>query len=344
MSLLFQFQNAQTTPVEISAVAFYNLENLFDTQDDPHKNDNDFLPTGKYHWTEEQYHFKSHQMAAVISQLGGTGNLYPPDVVGVAEIENDDVLRSLTEDSALKPLGYGFIHEESPDQRGVDVGLLYRREAFVPEDIKSRKLYLKNEKNKPVRTRDQLIVTGLLRGEAFAFIVSHWPSRIGGVKRSNPLREAAAAVNKIIFDSLLKLTPDLKIISMGDFNDNPSDPSFKAVLKTLPTPATDVSGKSLYNPMEERYKHGDWTLIYQNKPFFFDQIFFNGNLLSGDNTSYKFLKAGVFNKPFLISQEGKYKGYPKRSFVNNAYTKGYSDHLPVYVQLVRGRPSALNPK
>lgn len=194
-------------------------------------------------------------------------------------------------------------------------------------------IYRDNDKTKRIYTRDQLLVSGMLDGEKIHFIVNHWPSRSGGEARSRPKRIKAAKLNKQIIDSLFSEDPYAKIITMGDLNDDPTSPSVKEVLKTKEN-REDVKLKELYNPMEEMHNKGIGTLAWRDSWNLFDQIILSKELLKKDYSSYRFYKAGIFNKSYLANPRGRYKGYPYRSFANG-FTGGYSDHFPVYVYLIK---------
>lgn len=316
-------------------IAFYNVENLFDTINDPKTFDDDRTPDGAEHWTSEIYNDHVQKIAKVLSEIGSDVTRQAPDIIGVAEIENKDVLVDLINTDYLKKYNYGIIHYDSPDRRGIDVGLLYKKSAFRPISSSKHPLIIHDKvTGDRIYTRDQLLVEGELDGEKVYFIVNHWPSRRGGEAASRPSREAAAAVNKQIIDSILKQDPNAKIIAMGDFNDDPINSSFKNILKTKEK-KEDVKPGELYNPMESMLKKGMGSLAYQDGWNLFDQIYFTQELLKSDKSSYRFWKAGIYNKPYLTSTTGKYKGYPFRSMSYGNYTGGYSDHFPVYIYLVR---------
>lgn len=316
-------------------IAFYNVENLFDTINDPNTLDDDRTPQGADRWTSKVYNDHVQKIAKVISEIGREVTQQAPDIVGLAEIENQEVLVDLINTDFLKKYNYGIVHFDSPDRRGVDVGFLYKKDVFRPISTSKHELIIKDrETGKRIYTRDQLLVSGMLDGEMIHFIVNHWPSRRGGEAASRPNREAAAALNKKIIDSLLKKDPRAKIISMGDFNDDPISSSFKKILQTK-RKKEKVKPGELYNPMENMLRKGMGSLAYQDGWNLFDQIFFTQELLKEDKSSYRFWKAGIFNPPYLTSTTGKYKGYPFRSMSYGNYTWGYSDHFPVYVYLIR---------
>lgn len=321
---------------KIHTVAFYNLENLFDFEDDPMTFDDDRTPDGKDRWTEEIYRKKIENMAAVIAQIGSDLTATAPVLVGVCEIENRRVLEDLLSTADLNKLNYGIIHFDSPDRRGIDVALLYRKNLFIPTNYKAIELFIydDNDKTKRIYTRDQLIVSGLLDGDKIHLIINHWPSRSGGEARSRAKRIKAAKLNKRLIDSLWSDDPYAKIISMGDFNDDPTSPSIKKVLDTKKN-NKNLPMKQLFNPMESMYKEGLGTLAWRDSWNLFDQMIISSELVKKDFSSYRFYKAGIFNKSFLANQRGRYKGYPYRSFADEGFTGGYSDHFPVYIYLIK---------
>ncbi|WP_298314930.1 endonuclease/exonuclease/phosphatase family protein [uncultured Aquimarina sp.] len=321
---------------KVNTVAFYNVENLFDTEDDPITYDDDRTPNGKDHWTEDIYKDKLKNMAKVISEIGADVTKNTPALIGVAEIENRKVLEDLANEPVLLPKDYGIVQFDSPDRRGIDVALLYQKSLFRPINTSKHELliYRTDDPTKRVYTRDQLLVSGYLDGDLIHVIVNHWPSRSGGEARSRRKREKAAELNKKIIDSLFDIDPYAKIITMGDLNDDPDNSSVKKVLAAK-SEKEDVKLKGLYNPMYNMSKKGIGSLAWRDSWNLFDQIIVSKGLLDKDYSSYKYYKAGVFNKNYLANPRGRYKGYPYRSFANGAYTGGYSDHFPVYIYLIK---------
>lgn len=321
---------------QVYSIAFYNLENLYDTLDDPLKFDDDRTPKGKDRWTEEIYRKKINNMAFAISQIAVEEAFAPPVILGVCEIENREVLEDLITHPLLQPFDYGFIHYDSPDLRGIDVALLYRKEHFHPINSLTHELILEDPDipGKRVYTRDQLVVSGTLDGEQIDLIVNHWPSRSGGEKSSGPKREKAALLNLKIIDSLQRINPYAKIISMGDFNDDPNSKSFRKILKPKSN-KNEVTLKEFYNPMMPMFKQGIGSLAYRDGWNLFDQILISQALLEKNTSAYTFFKAGIYNPSFLTTSSGQYKGYPFRSFGSNGFTNGYSDHFPVYILLLK---------
>ena len=320
----------------VNTIAFYNVENLFDTENDPITFDDDRTPDGKDHWTEEIYQSKLKNMAKVIAEIGKNVSGTAPAIVGVCETENRKVLDDLVNQDALINEDYGIIQFDSPDRRGIDVALLYRKNIFTPTNYTKHELliYDNNDVTKRIFTRDQLVVSGLLDGDKIHLIVNHWPSRSGGEARSRHKRLKAAELNKHIIDSLFSIDPYSKIITMGDLNDDPTSPSVKKVLNTK-ADKDEVGLKELYNPMEEMYKQGLGSLAWRDGWNLFDQMIISAAFLDKDYSSYRFYQAGIYNKSYLANPRGRYKGYPYRSFANGSYTGGYSDHFPVYIYLIK---------
>jgi hypothetical protein len=337
-SLLFTTnQNAQEKRnFKIHTIAFYNLENLFDTENDPLTYDDDRTPDGKDHWTEEIYQDKLKNMAKVMAEIGAEVSGNTPAIIGVCETENRKVLEDLVNQETLIKQDYGIIQFDSPDRRGIDVALLYKKKLFTPTHYKAKELliYDDNDKSKRVFTRDQLVVSGMLDGEKIHLIVNHWPSRSGGEKRSRSKRIKAAKLNRQIIDSIFSDDPYAKIITMGDLNDDPTNPSVKDHLNAK-RKVSNLDIKELYNPMEDLAKQGYGSLAYRDSWNLFDQIIISTELTKKDFSSYRFYKAGIYNETYLVNAHGRYKGYPYRSFASGSYTGGYSDHFPVYIYLIK---------
>lgn len=320
---------------KIHTIAFYNLENLFDTINDINKFD-ERSPIMEIKANRgEVYKKKVHNMARVIADIGLDVTKNTPAIIGVSEIENREVLEDVINDPLLLHKDYGIVHFHSPDARGIDVGLLYQKRLFTPIYTSSHELKIYNDNTrKRIYTRDQLLVSGKLEGEMIHIIVSHWPSRSGGEARSRPKRIAAAKLNKRIIDSLQSIDPYAKIFTMGDFNDDPTNSSIKDVLKAKQN-KKDVSLKGIYNPMEAMFKKGLGSNAYRDAWSLFDQILITKPLLEKDYSSFRFYKAGIFDKNYLINKKGRWKGYPFRSFADGGFTNGFSDHFPVYVYIIK---------
>ena len=319
---------------QVTAVAFYNLENLFDPADDPKRFDEEFTPNGANHYTEAVYRQKLHNMATVISQLATDVTPDGPAIIGHAEVENEKVLLDLAAQPEIRSRMYKVVHFESPDARGIDVAMLYNPKYFTV--LKAQALYTNISRfgEKGGKTRDVLYVVGLLAGDTTHVFVNHWPSRRGGDAASAPLRAIAANVSKLVIDSLVKINPACKIINMGDLNDDPTDPSVAKVLGAKGKKEKVQLG-DLYNPWVSFYNKGIGTLGYNDVWNLFDQIIISGGYLRGPEEQWRFYKAEVFNRDFLKEKFGQYKGYPHRSFSGSTWINGYSDHFPTIIYLVK---------
>jgi hypothetical protein len=321
---------------QVACVGFYNVENLFDTIDDPLTRDEEYLPWGANKWNTFKYFDKLKKLTTVISQLGTE---YTPDgvsVIGLAEIENRLVLQDLINTPGLKERNMDIVHYDGPDRRGVDVGFLYRKDHF--KVLSSRTIRVNNPLDTNFRTRDQLLVSGELFGERMHFMVAHWPSRRGGEKRSAHLRMLAAKAGRVVIDSILNAEPNAKIIYMGDLNDDPVNKSVTEGMRARGQRDKLQEGE-FYNASYKHYKDGIGTLAWNDVWNLFDQMILSQPLVSEDKSSFVYHKKKVFNKPFVRQQDGNFKGYPFRSFVGGTYHGGYSDHFAVYLFLIRDLPS-----
>lgn len=314
---------------EIACVGFYNLENLFDTVDDPNKRDEEYLPDGKNKWTQKKYESKLFNMARVISEIGKEGSKDGFAILGVCEVENRDVLEDLVKQPAIVARNLKIVHDNSPDKRGIDVALLYNPKRFKFIEKRAYRLNAFKEDGDTLFTRNQLLVTGKLDKERVHVIVNHWPSRSGGEKRSRPSRNKAGQLCRSIVDSILMAEPKAKIFVMGDLNDDPTNDSVKKYLMTKAN-KKEMSDKYLYNPWENILADGYGTLAYRDNWNLFDQIIMSNAIVDKKTKGYKLLTAKIFRKKYMIQQEGRYKGYTFRG-----RDGGYSDHLPTYVYLVR---------
>ena len=321
---------AQNGKMGIYSVAFYNLENLFDTENDPLINDEEFLPEGVNQWTDDKYQLKLKNMAHVISLLGREHCPGGPAAIGVSEIENRRVLEDLINTGDLASMGLDIIHYDSPDLRGVDVALLYNPKLF---QVSSSKPYAYRLPDNPdFKTRDVLLVSGTLAGDSFHILVNHWPSRRGN--KSSELREFAAAINKHIVDSIYTVNPAAKVVIMGDLNDDPKDKSCSKILKAERKKENTKPG-GLFNPMWGLYDRGIGSLAYQGQWNLFDQIIVSHSLLGDDRSSLKLWKPEIFNRDFLIQKEGADKGSGFRTFSGGRFINGYSDHFPVLIYMLK---------
>ena len=327
--------NGQEKKFGCYAVCFYNLENLFDTIHDEGKRDDEFLPNGSYRWTSMKYRSKLKNMSTVISQLGT--DLLPgigASIVGVSEIENARVLTDLVNQPLLKEKNMQFVHIEGPDRRGVDCALLYNPRFFTPEKSFLQP-YIYEPKDSAQRTRGFLTVQGKMAGDDLTVIVCHWPSRFA----TSYYRERAGAQVRQLKDSILSANPKMKILVMGDMNDDPFDKSMAESLGAKKEIA-QVNDGELYNPWwSTLVKTGRGTLTYQGGWNLFDQIVLSSNLLNRESkrdfSTLKYHKHEIFQRDFLMQTEGKYKGNTKRTTAGGVWLDGYSDHLPVVVYLLK---------
>jgi hypothetical protein len=317
---------AQNKPLNAYVIGFYNLENLFDTIDDPIKNDVQFLPNGDYAWGTMKYTNKLQKMAYAISQM--PKNLA---ILGVSEIENINVLEDLVKEPAISNRNLKPILVEGPDKRGIDVGLLYNSKLFSPTNVTSTRVESELEN---FFTRDQLCVSGILDGEEIHVIVVHWPSRSGGQQRSIPRRAEAARTTKHICDSLFAINPDAKIVIMGDLNDDPIDPSVTKELGAK-SKIEETKKSELFNTTYAFYKQGIGTLAYKDQWNLFDQVIISQAWLNKNRKSLTYWKTEIFNKDFLKQQDGRYKGYPLRTHAGGVWANGYSDHFPCLIWVVK---------
>jgi hypothetical protein len=321
---------------DVACIGFYNLENLFDTLDTPDVNDAEFTPEGDKKWNSKKYYEKLNNLSRVISEMGTEITPDGPAILGVCEIENKEVLVDLVKTEKLRGRNYAIVHYNSPDRRGVDVGLLYQPKYFKVTSSKSYTLKIEGDTN--FKSRDQLLVSGDLLGEKTHFIVGHWPSRSGGEKRSAPLRMAAARLGLQIMDSLKRADPNAKIILMGDLNDDPKSPSVKKVLAGNGR-IDKLEPNNHFNASEESFNKGIGTLAWRDAWNLFDQMILTQSLVDvkGEYNDLRFFKFKVFNKPFLQNPDGNFAGYPFRTYVGSTYQGGFSDHFPVYLFLIRER-------
>lgn len=317
--------------MQAAGIAFYNLENLFDTiPNNPLGRDLEYTPGGQNKWDSRKYFNKLHNLAYAISQFTTKTTPHGPAIIGVSEVENRGVLEDLVSQPELKAWNLQICHHDSPDRRGIDVGLLYNPRYFSVENVTNHRLTAI-----PFATRDQMCVVGKLLGQRIAIIVNHWPSRLGGQEQSSPNREAAAALCREIADSLWNVDPAMGVIIMGDLNDDPQDKSCAKVLAAKKKPG-DAAAHGFYNPFWKMLDDGIGTLAYKSSWNLFDQIIISGNLVNDTKeTDWHFYRSIVHNHDFLRDTEGNRQGYPRRTFASGSYLNGYSDHFPTEIILVR---------
>ncbi len=306
-------------------ILFYNLENLFDTYDDPLTEDDEFTPGGAKRWNNFRYQKKLLDLSKVII---ASGTWSPPDIIGFCEVENFQVLMDLINKTPLKSFNYQIIHENSPDARGIDVALLYRPQFIKKLSHKAIRI----ETGATWKTRDILASTMVVNmRDTIHFFVNHWPSRIGGKERTENKRVLVARTLKHNVDSLFSVNKSSKIVVMGDFNDEPADRSLLEILKAN-TLMNNPLDNLLYNLSFPDLKAGLGTLVFKeinHTWFLFDQIIVSGSLIKDEGLMLKERKSTIFSQPWLL-RDGK----PYRTYQGPVYKGGFSDHLPVFIDLV----------
>ena len=327
---------AQVKRYNVYAVGFYNLENLFDTTHDEGKNDYEYLPDGRNKWTTMKYEHKLKNMSRVLSEMGT--DMLPKvgcAVIGVSEVENANCLTDLCNQAPLKKRNFQFVHIEGPDKRGVDCALLYNPKLFSVRNAKLVPYVYDLEKDKDRATRGFLTVSGTLAGEHVTVIVCHWPSR----GATAYYRDLAGRQVKVVKDSLLQDDPNVKVIIMGDMNDDPTNTSMTVELGCK-SEISETGADNMYNPFYNTLvKKGTGTLMYQGAWNLFDQIVMTPNLLikdeTDDYTTLKFRKHEIFRRDYLFQKDGKYKGNTLRTHAGGVWLDGYSDHLPTLIYLMK---------
>ena len=309
-------------------VAFYNVENLFDTINDPTINDEEFLPESKVGWNTEKYTHKLHQTARVIAAMD---TLDFPHIIGFAEIENAAVINALSNEAAVKKAGYHVIHFDGNDPRGIEVAMMYRPAYFKP-------LYagpvMVSEAATGKSYRHILFVKGVVAtGDTLNLFINHWPSRYGGREETEGARRFVASTLKSVTDSILGIQPNSNILIMGDLNDNPTDTSLVAYLQAK-NPANGIGDKGLYNLSLKPYATGEGTLYYQSWDMF-DQIIVSANLIKPVKGKIKAGDQLIVKKDWMLFKGSNGIAKPNRTMSGSKYFGGFSDHLPVMVKLVR---------
>jgi len=317
----------------VVAIGSYNVENFFDTLNDPKKNDEDFLPGGPYGYNSRVYNEKKHNVAKVFQQMGTDVTPDGCAIIGMVEVENDNVLRDLVQEPEIRSRNYKYVYSYTPDERGISVAMLYSPKYFTL--INYEALHVPTETVGEHRTtRDVLYVCGLLAGDTVHILINHWPSKRGGESATAPLRKLAAGVSRHKIDSILAINAQAKIIVMGDFNDNPTSEAITKVMLAVPD-KKKVGPLELYNPWYNMFKKGIGTEVFQGEWNMIDQMMISRGLLDNTNDKWKYYKHEIFNRDFLKHQLGNEKGLPHRSFtISQVWDNGYSDHFPIVMYLV----------
>lgn len=312
--------------VSKSRIAFYNVENLFDTKDDPKKKDEEFTPGTKKDWTKERYQTKLLNIAKVIS------GMELPSLVGLCEVENRRVLKDLTSQAALQRVDYGFVHEESPDVRGIDVALLYDKAVFKVLEKQAIRINFPESVVKDYTTRDILHVKGNYRGKLLHVFVNHWPSRYGGAKESEPKRVYVAEQLRKAVDAIFAADEHANVLIVGDFNDETDNKSLVRSLKAFRLEENNTRPKNLYNCFAklDALKQGSYN--YRGQLNLLDQIIVSTSL--ADTTRLPYVSEPTIYKPEWVSfRHPKYGTTPNRTYGGPNYYGGFSDHYAVFVDL-----------
>lgn len=327
--ILFAVTNYCQTQKDTLFVASWNLENLFDTIDDPQKNDESFLPDGDMEWTNDRLHKKMYNLSRVIRMMNnGNG----PDIMGVCEVENQQVLEQMV-GMYLTDFNYGIAYLESPDNRGIDNGLIFKSDKFKLLNLQADTVHLSD--NWPTRL---IFGVNLLTNddEQITVFVNHWPSRSGGQMESEPKRISAAATLRSAVDRIFSTNESANIFIIGDFNDDPVNHSVLETLNanpikcdSLPTNFEINSEGELFNLSYQAFENGEGSYKYKDIWNMLDQIIISGSLITGNNIHYICNSFEVYKPKVIVTKSGKYKGTPYPTFGGRKYLGGYSDHFPV---------------
>ncbi|MGB2685486.1 endonuclease [Olleya sp. Hel_I_94] len=304
-------------------IAFYNIENLFDIYKDDLTRDTDFNPTSEKRWTIKRYNNKLRKIGYAISNIGRKETNSHPAIIGLAEIENEAVLKDLITSKHLKEYPYQFVHYDSKDERGIDVAFIYDTTKFKVTNSESFTFSFTETDGSQDYTRDILLVSGLFLDEPVHFLINHWPSRRTGDIETEYKRITASSNLQAIVSTLKENITNAKIIIMGDFNDDPASNSIEQL----------VANQGLFNPMETLLSIDRGTTSHNFEWNLFDQIIITHNFLERQSNTLRFVKADIYDADFLKQMDGKYKGTPYRTYVGKRYKGGYSDHFPVYMIL-----------
>jgi predicted extracellular nuclease len=319
-------QKKSKTGKEEAIVAFYNVENLFDTLDDPLTMDEDFTPSGKLQWNSQKYAEKLMRISEVIDMMPGE----LPVFVGLCEIENRSVLEDLVRQPILNATpqnaNYEIIHANSPDERGIDAAALY--DASRLKDVRFEYYTISLPDPKDPNTRDILHVTGKMGNDVLHFFVNHWPSRSGGQAESEPNRIAVARLLKTKVDMVMAENANAKIVIMGDLNDHPND---KSVYEELG--AKEIPTVTLFNHMYAIHNSGKGSYFYKGEWGALDQMITSQGLMQSSGWHVDMESAGVLRDDKILFYDKEGIARPSRSYAGDSYKGGYSDHLPVFLKL-----------
>jgi hypothetical protein len=325
--LTYLVSSCKKDEIKPFSVAFYNVENLFDTIDNPQTRDNDHLPTSKIPWNAKRYERKLNNISKVMSAINTHGF---PTVFGLAEVENRQVVEDLIHTGKLKNAHYKILHKNSPDERGIDVALLYQPSIYQPVKTRFIRIQFPSEPDNP--TRDVLYSKGLVYGkDTIHIFVNHWVSRYGGQEKTDALRRFTGHMLRLMADSIFNVDPNANILIMGDLNDNPTDKSLTVALGAR-APDMPFAKKQLYNLATRPFKAGEGSLYYKGWDLF-DQVIVSTALVGGYNgIKTNSFKEEIFKKSWMLYHFKKGPAVPNRTAGKNYYG-GYSDHLPVIVRM-----------
>ena len=319
-------------------VMFWNIENFFDTINDPEVRDDEFTPEGVKAWNGAKYYKKLANIERVIFDVAAMDNNYPA-VIGFSEVENRSALEDIVATRKLKPASYRIVHYDSPERRGVDVAFIYRPDVFKLEGSYPVRANVPSLPN--FLTRDILTMWGTIEGEPFYFMVIHWPSRLGGKEASAFKRNALGEQMFRLADSVRRANPAVKVVAMGDFNDDPTDPSMEEYMQAKGS-LKEVAPNQFFNPYHEMLRKGEGTLAYGDAWNIFDNIVVSENLAKGTTGELMLQRdkktkyyGYIFRQHYLFQQEGQYRGYPLRTYVGNTFQGGFSDQLPVFIYIAK---------
>ncbi|MGF1558878.1 MAG: endonuclease [Flavobacteriaceae bacterium] len=320
---MFSLLNKKKKGELLYSIGFYNLENLFDTEHNLDTLDDDFTPEGVKKWSTKRYQRKLYKLAKTISELGKDTTANVPVLMGVAEVENEVVVRDLISEQPLRNVNYGIVHYDSPDERGIDTALIYHKDHFEVLYSEPITVMVFEEDGKRDKTRDILYVKGKLNEEVVHVFVNHWPSRRDGPEETSFKRVKAAETLCEFMAGIEMAEENPNYIIMGDFNDGPDAESIKKLMQS----------DKLYNPMEKLLNPYRGSANYKRTWMLFDQIMVSHNFFNYEKGTHSFAHANIFDKSYLTELKGKYKGTPYRTYSGDQYVGGYSDHFPVYIQL-----------
>jgi endonuclease/exonuclease/phosphatase family metal-dependent hydrolase len=337
--LFFYCTSCAQTEYRVMAVGFYNCENFFDTLHDPQKKDDAFTPSGFYHYTDAVYKQKLHNIAAVIEKMGTDITPDGPAILGMTEIENGNILTDLADQPEIRNRHYKYACFHSNDNLGLTTALLYNPKYLQVQNAEQVHVPTESLPAKK-RTRDILHVYGVMAGDTVHIFINHWPGRTPGDASGRNGRMLAATILKRMTDSLLTIRPNIKILLLGDFNDNPKSDEIADALKAKAR-QSDVSLTDIYNPWINMYKKGSGTENYHDEWYLTDQIMLSGAFIVSNNNKWKFHRAEIYDRDFLENKTGRHKGLPHNSFTAaHVWDNGYSNHFPVLIYLVEKRTAA----